>query len=105
MVKLVKEFNGLIIVDQVQTGFGRVGTKYWGHKWKGIKPDIVTMAKGIANGIPLAAVATRKEIAQSLKYSYLSTYGGGGPVPARVAMEVIKTIREQKLDENAQKLG
>ena len=61
MVDLVRnKHKGLIIADEVQTGFGRVGHKYWGHKWQGIKPDIVTMAKGIGNGFPMAAVVTRK---------------------------------------------
>lgn len=54
------KYGGLIIADEVQTGFGRVGTKYWGHRWQGVKPDIVTMAKGIGNGFPMAAVVTRK---------------------------------------------
>lgn len=57
---LVRSYGGLIIADEVQTGFARVGTKYWGHKYYNFKPDIVTMAKGIANGLPLAAVVTRK---------------------------------------------
>lgn len=49
-----------MICDEVQTGFARLGPKYWGHKEFGVKPDIVTLAKGIANGLPLAAVVTRK---------------------------------------------
>lgn len=61
MVDLVRnKYGGLIICDQVQTGFGRVGTAGWGHKWQGIKPDIITMAKGIGNGFPIGAVVTRK---------------------------------------------
>lgn len=60
---LVRNHGGLVISDEVQTGFARVGKKYWGFKHYGFKPDIVTMAKGIANGLPLAAVATRREIA------------------------------------------
>lgn len=57
---IVKNHGGLIIADEVQTGFGRVGSKIWGFRHYNFKPDIVTMAKGIANGLPLAAVATRK---------------------------------------------
>jgi 4-aminobutyrate aminotransferase-like enzyme len=61
MIDLVRnKHGGLIICDEVQTGFGRVGTKFWGHKWQGIKPDIITMAKGIGNGFPIGAVVTRK---------------------------------------------
>ena len=61
----------------MQTGFGRVGEKFWGFKHYGFQPDIVSMAKGIANGLPLGAVATRREIAEALDFSYLSTTGGG----------------------------
>lgn len=57
---LVKKNGGLVIADEVQTGFARIGTKFWGHKYYDFKPDIVTMAKGIANGLPLGAVVTRK---------------------------------------------
>jgi len=58
--ELVRQKGGLVVADEVQTGFGRVGTKYWGHRWQGVKPDIVTMAKGIGNGMPMAAVVTRR---------------------------------------------
>lgn len=60
ITEMVKKHNGLIISDEVQTGFGRIGKKYWGHRYYNFKPDIVTMAKGIANGLPLGAVVTRK---------------------------------------------
>ena len=58
----VHKYGGLMICDEVQTGFGRLGPggKYWGFKEAGVKPDIVTMAKGIANGLPLGAVVTRR---------------------------------------------
>lgn len=57
---LVKSHGGLIISDEVQSGFARVGKKYWGFRHFGYQPDIVSMAKGIAAGLPLAAVATRR---------------------------------------------
>ena len=56
----MRGYGGLVVSDEVQTGFGRIGKKYWGFKDAGIKPDIVTMAKGIGNGFPMAAVATRR---------------------------------------------
>jgi alanine-glyoxylate transaminase/(R)-3-amino-2-methylpropionate-pyruvate transaminase len=93
MVDLVRKYNGLIICDEVQTGFGRVGTKYWGHKWQGIKPDIITMAKGIGNGFPIGAVVTRKGISDKVKGVFFNTFGGGH-IQCRVGMEVIKTIRK-----------
>ena len=78
MVDLVRnKHGGLIICDEVQTGFGRVGTKFWGHKWQGIKPDIITMAKGIGNGFPIGAVVTRKEISDKIKRVFFNTCGGG----------------------------
>jgi len=63
---IVREHGGLCIADEVQTGFGRTGAHYWGFENFGVIPDIVTMAKGIGNGVPLAAVTTRREIAETL---------------------------------------
>jgi alanine-glyoxylate transaminase / (R)-3-amino-2-methylpropionate-pyruvate transaminase len=75
--KLVREHGGLCIADEVQTGFGRTGDHYWGFQNFDVVPDIVTMAKGIGNGIPLAAVTTRREIAEKLAQRiHFNTYGG-----------------------------
>jgi alanine-glyoxylate transaminase/(R)-3-amino-2-methylpropionate-pyruvate transaminase len=60
MYKLVKKYNGLFVADEVQTGFARIGKEIWGFKWQGVKPDVVIMAKAIANGFPFSAVVTRK---------------------------------------------
>lgn len=81
----VKKYGGLMICDEVQTGFGRIGEKYWGHRAYGVKPDIVTLAKGIATGLPLGAVVTRREVAQVVDHNFFNTTGGG-PVQVRVAM-------------------
>jgi alanine-glyoxylate transaminase/(R)-3-amino-2-methylpropionate-pyruvate transaminase len=88
----------------VQTGFGRIGTKYWGHRLYNFKPDIVTMAKGIANGLPLAAVVTRKEIAKVMDFTFFNTTGGGN-IQCRAAIEVLRAIDNEKLDENSEKVG
>jgi alanine-glyoxylate transaminase/(R)-3-amino-2-methylpropionate-pyruvate transaminase len=105
MIDLVRnKHGGLIICDEVQTGFGRVGTKYWGHKWQGIKPDIITMAKGIGNGFPIGAVVTRKEITDRVKQVFFNTFGGGH-IQCRVGLEVLNVIRKEKLDENAEIVG
>jgi alanine-glyoxylate transaminase / (R)-3-amino-2-methylpropionate-pyruvate transaminase len=86
MVDLVrKKYGGLIICDEVQTGFGRMGNAYWGHRWQGIKPDIITMAKSIGNGLPMGAVVTRKEITDKIKQAYFNTFGGGH-IQCRVGM-------------------
>lgn len=60
----------------MQTGFGRTGDHFWGFEAHGVIPDIVTMAKGIGNGFPLAAVVTTMEIAAAHKVSYFNTFGG-----------------------------
>jgi alanine-glyoxylate transaminase/(R)-3-amino-2-methylpropionate-pyruvate transaminase len=65
-MQLVREHGGVCIADEVQTGFGRTGSAFWGFQNAGVMPDIVTMAKGIGNGLPLAAVVTTPEIAASL---------------------------------------
>ncbi len=70
---VIREYGGLCIADEVQTGFGRTGTNYWGFQNWGVIPDIVTMAKGIGNGAPLAAVTTRREIAEALTGGSTST--------------------------------
>ena len=62
----VRELGGVCISDEVQTGFGRTGDHYWGFQGHGVVPDIVTMAKGIGNGFPMAAVVTTPEIASHL---------------------------------------
>ena len=62
----VRAVGGLCIADEVQTGFGRTGTHYWGFETQGVIPDIVTMAKGIGNGCPLGAVVTTEKIARTL---------------------------------------
>jgi len=64
-IPLVREAGGLLLSDEVQTGFGRLGSHYWGCDYAGYKPDFVTMSKSIGNGFPLAAFATTKEIASS----------------------------------------
>ena len=62
----VRELGGVCISDEVQTGFGRTGDHYWGFQGHDVVPDIVTMAKGIGNGFPMAAVVTTPEIASKL---------------------------------------
>jgi alanine-glyoxylate transaminase / (R)-3-amino-2-methylpropionate-pyruvate transaminase len=66
MLQAVRAAGGVCIADEVQTGFGRTGAHYWGFQAQGVTPDIVTMAKGIGNGLPLAAVVTTPEIAASM---------------------------------------
>jgi acetylornithine/succinyldiaminopimelate/putrescine aminotransferase len=91
--------GALLILDEVQTGVGRMGAPY-GANLYGIEPDILTTAKGLAGGIPAGAVLMRPEIARHLKPGDLGTTFGGGPVPMAAIIAVIETIRSEKLLEN-----
>ncbi len=76
--------GGVCIADEVQAGFGRTGTHFWGFETQGVIPDIVTMAKGIGNGCPLAAVVTTPQIAQCADQTiHFNTFGGNPVVCAR----------------------
>lgn len=105
VIKEVRSRGGLWISDEVQTGFGRLGKTYWGWERTGEVPDIVTMAKGIGNGFPLSAVVTTPEIADSLTNGYYFNTFGGNPLATRVGLEVLRLIDEEKLQENALKVG
>src|SRR5207248_2457306 len=101
----VRAAGGVCIADEVQTGFGRTGTHFWGFETQGVIPDIVTMAKGIGNGCPLAAVVTTPQIASVLsKRIHFNTFGGN-PVVCAIGKAVLEVIEREKLQENALKLG
>lgn len=102
---IVREYGGLCIADEVQTGFGRTGEHYWGFENYGVIPDIVTMAKGIGNGVPLAAVTTRKEVAEALTSRIHFNTFGGNPVSMAAGLAVLEVIDEEGLQENARKVG
>jgi alanine-glyoxylate transaminase/(R)-3-amino-2-methylpropionate-pyruvate transaminase len=102
---VVREHGGLCIADEVQSGFGRTGAHYWGFQNWGVVPDIVTMAKGIGNGLPLAAVTTRREIADKLAQRiHFNTYGGN-PVSMAAGLAVLEVIDEERLQENCRVTG
>jgi len=101
----IREAGGLCIADEVQTGFGRTGEKYWGFEWQDAVPDIVTMAKGIGNGTPLAAVVTTSEIAETLsERTHFNTFGGN-PVSCAIGKAVIETIDRENLQQNCLEVG
>src|SRR5919107_108716 len=102
---IVREFGGLCIADEVQTGFGRTGEHYWGFQIYDVVPDIVTMAKGIGNGVPLAAVTTRREIAEALTSRIHFNTFGGKPVSMAAGLAVLDVIDEDGLQENARRVG
>ncbi len=102
----VRNAGGVCIADEVQVGFGRVGDHFWGFELQGVVPDIVTMGKPIGNGHPLGAVVTTRAIADAFNngMEYFNTFGGN-PVSCAIGMEVLKVIKEEKLQENAFKIG
>jgi len=100
-----REAGGLCIADEVQTGFGRTGDHYWGFENSGVTPDFVTMAKGIGNGAPLAAVTTRMEIAKTLTQRlHFNTYGGN-PISMAAGLAVLNVIDEDGLQQNSKVVG
>jgi alanine-glyoxylate transaminase / (R)-3-amino-2-methylpropionate-pyruvate transaminase len=103
--RIVREHGGLCIADEVQTGFGRTGAHYWGFQNFGVEPDIVTMAKGFGNGVPLAAVTTRREIAEVLSQRLHFNTFGGNPVSMAAGLAVMDVIEEDGLQENARVMG
>jgi alanine-glyoxylate transaminase/(R)-3-amino-2-methylpropionate-pyruvate transaminase len=101
----VRAAGGVCIADEVQTGFGRTGTDFWGFQNQGVIPDIVTMAKGIGNGCPLAAVVTTPQIASVLsKRIHFNTFGGN-PVVSAIGKAVLEVIERENLQENSLQLG
>ena len=102
---LVRKAGGVCIADEVQTGFARTGTHYWGFETQDVIPDIVTMAKGIGNGVPLAAVVTTPEIASKLAQRLHFNTFGGNPYCSAMGREVIKIIDDEGLQENTEKQG
>jgi alanine-glyoxylate transaminase / (R)-3-amino-2-methylpropionate-pyruvate transaminase len=99
------EHGGLCISDEVQTGFGRTGDHFWGFQRSGVVPDIVTTAKGIGNGAPLAAVTTRREIAETLTQRLHFNTFGGNPVSAAAGLAVLDVIEREGLQTNARVVG
>ncbi len=103
-VGIVRKYGGVFICDEVQTGFGRTGGAMFGIQQWGVEPEIMTMAKGIANGLPLGVTICTPEIAGSLKALTISTFGGN-PVSCAAANATIDFIEEQDLPGNADAMG
>lgn len=104
-VDIVRKYGGLFICDEVQTGFGRTGTKMWGiEHHDGVEPDIMTMAKGIANGLPIGACLATVPVADAWKAGNISTFGGN-PISTAAANATIDVIVEEKLADNAATMG
>jgi 4-aminobutyrate aminotransferase-like enzyme len=98
--------GGYFIADEVQAGFGRLGSHMWGHQKLGVIPDIVTMGKPMGNGHPLAAVVARRDLVDAFtgRNMYFNTFGGN-PVSAAVGTAVLDVIKDEHLLENARNVG
>ncbi len=104
VANIVRNYGGLFISDEVQTGFGRTGKRWFGIEHWEVEPDIMTCAKGMANGVPIGCTITRQEIADSYKGLTISTFGGN-PVTCVAAKATIDLIEEDKLMDNAETAG
>jgi len=102
--KTIKKYGGLFIADEVQTGFGRTGKHWFGIEQWEVIPDIITCAKGMANGAPVGATITTTELANSYQGLNISTFGGN-PVTSVAARATIEVIEEENLLENAATVG
>ena len=101
----VRAAGGLCIADEVQSGFARTGSHFWGFETQGVIPDIVTMAKGIGNGAALAAVVTTPAIAQALTSRIHFNTFGGNPVTCTQGRAVLQVIEEEGIQANAARIG
>jgi len=104
VANIVRNYGGLFISDEVQTGFGRTGKKWFGIEHWEVEPDMMTMAKSMANGVPIGCTITRPEIADAYKGLTISTFGGN-PVTSVAAKAVIDLIEEDRLMDNAYEVG
>jgi len=101
----VRAAGGLLIVDEIQCGFARTGSHFWGFEAHGVVPDVVLMSKGIGNGFPLAAVAMRREVAEAMAHRmFFNTYGAN-PTCCAAGRAVLRAIRDEGLQANAARVG
>src|SRR3984893_3233926 len=102
----VRAAGGVCIADEVQVGFGRLGTRFWGFSTQGVVPDIIVLGKPIGNAVPLAAVITTQEIAASFAngMEFFSTFGGN-PVACAAGLAVLDVLEEEHLQESALEVG
>ena len=104
--RLVRNAGGLCIADEVQVGFGRIGSEFWAFAEEDVVPDIVTMGKPAGNGHPLGAVVTTRAIADAFAngMEYFNTFGGN-PVSCGIGLAVLDVIEREALQENARTVG
>ncbi|NUB44862.1 aspartate aminotransferase family protein [Fertoebacter nigrum] len=101
-VAVIRKAGGLVIADEVQPGFGRVGSHFWGHDWLGFAPDVVTVGKPMANGHPVGAVLARPDVMGAFReaFGYFNTFGGN-PVSAAACLAVLDVMADEGLQAQA----
>jgi 4-aminobutyrate aminotransferase-like enzyme len=103
----IRAAGGLCILDEVQVGFGRIGSHFWAFERYGVVPDIVVMGKPIGNGYPLGAVVARREVADAFvpsRMEFFSTFGGN-PVACAAGIAVLDVIQKERLQDHAEEVG
>lgn len=101
----VRAAGGILVVDEVQSGFGRTGDSYWAFEAHDVMPEVVVLAKGIGNGFPLAAVVAQRHVADSLQGKFLFHTYGASPMACAAGRAVLKVIDDEKLQDNARRVG
>ena len=106
VVAEVRKAGGLLLCDEVQAGFGRVGTHWWGHEALAVEPDVVTMGKPMGNGYPVAGVVARKEVMGAFRraFGYFNTFGGN-PVAAAAGMATLDVLERDDLIGSGRRTG
>ena len=104
--ELVRKAGGILICDEVQSGFGRTGTHFWAHEKMGVMPHILTLGKPMANGHPVGAVVAEADIMAEFRkrYRYFNTFAGN-PVSCAAAMAVLEELEQAELVANAKTVG
>jgi 4-aminobutyrate aminotransferase-like enzyme len=103
-VGIARKYGGVFICDEVQTGFGRTGEKWFGIEHSGVEPDIMTMAKGIANGLPVGATIAKSEIADTFTKPSICTFGGN-PISMAAASATLKVMVRENMPALAKEKG
>ena len=101
---IVRQYGGVFIADEVQTAWGRTGTRWFGIEHWGVQPDIITSAKGLGNGFPIGLTMAKAEVADAMKGVTISTFGGN-PVVTTAARAVLEYIEEHQLARNTEETG
>ncbi|MEI9478688.1 MAG: aspartate aminotransferase family protein [Deltaproteobacteria bacterium] len=102
--EIIRRYGGLFISDEVQTGFGRTGGKWFGIEHWGVEPDLMTFAKGLANGVPIGVTIATPEVADSFRALTISTFGGN-PVSARGGLATLNYIQEHHIVDHVARVG